>query len=286
MSDVGLLDYFNRLGKRERFSVVLLSIVLLFSIGFRMFWQPYLSEQKKFKNDSQKTLDQMQVIKSEFPDIEAEKKEFAKLRQEYDSVVKEISAYETNIPSVSSVTQLLGEITRRSNGLNMDFESIRQNMEKEKEGYLKLELDMKFTSPYSSIVNYLRRLENLSDYLTVQEILIAQTKEGAPQAKTTLQLSMLLVEKGIDLTVRKEEEAPLPLAIQRDPFVSKKMEKKKEKEFKLSGITWAGKDSTAIINDEVAKIGTQFGEWKITQILPDAVILSDGVETASVTLGR
>lgn len=280
------LDYFNRLGKREKSLFVLLAVILFVSIGYRMFWQPYFSEQKKVKNDLQKTLDQIQLTKSKFPDIEAQRKENANLREDIENAVKEASAYEAHIPSVGSVTQLLGEITRRSDGLSMDFESIRQNMDKEKEGYLKLQLDMKFTSPYSSIVNYLRRLENLSDYLTVQEIEIAQTKEGAPQAKTALQLSMLLIEKGIDLTVSKETETPLPLAIQRDPFVSKRMEKKKAKEFKLSGITWAGKDSTAIINDEVARVGTQIGEWKITQILPDAVMLSDGADTVSVTLGR
>lgn len=280
------LDYFNKLGKRQKALFVLLAVVLFFSIGYRMFWQPYFSEQRKVKNDLQKTQDQIQVIKSKFPDIEMERKENAKLREEIESALKEVSTYEANIPSVGSVSQLLGEITRRSDGLNMDFESIRQDLKREKEGYLRLQLDMKFTSPYSSIVNYLRRLENLSDYLTVQEIGIAQTKEGAPQAKTDLQLSMLLVEKGIDLTVGKEAETPLPLAIQRDPFVSKRMEKKKAKEFKLSGITWAGKDSTAIINDEVARVGTQIGEWKITQILPDAVMLSDGVDTVSVTLGR
>lgn len=286
MNGTGILNYFDRLGKREKILVVLLCVILFGSIGYRMFLQPYLLEQRKFKNDLQKTQDQIQVIKSKFPDIETERKEIEKLRQEYESALKEISNYEVKIPSVGAVSQLLGEMTCRSDGLSVDFESIRQNMDKEKEGYLKLQLDMKFTSPYSSIVNYLRRLENISDYLTVHEIEISQTKEGAPQAKTALELSMLLVEKGIDLTMKKDEEVPLPLAVQRDPFISKKMAKKKEKELKLSGITWAGKDSTAIINDEVARIGTQIGEWKIIQILPDAVILSDGTETVSVTLGR
>lgn len=286
MNGIGALNYFNRLGKRERVGIVLLAVTLFLSIGYRIFWQPSRYEHKKIKSELQKTLDQIQVIKSKFPDIESEKGENAELREDIEDAVREISTYETRIPSVDSVSQLLGEITRRSEGLNMDFESIRQNMQREKEGYLKLQLDVKFTSPYASIVNYLRRLESLSDYLTVEDITVTQTKEGAPQAKTALELSMLLVEKGIDLTVGKETQAPLPLAIQRDPFVSKRMDKGKGKEFKLSGITWAGKGSTAIINDEVVRVGTQIGEWKITQILPDAVVLSDGSETASVTLGR
>ncbi len=285
MNGVAILDYLNRLGKRERALIFFLSVVLFLSIGYRMFWQPYLSQQKKFKNDLQKILNQVQSIKSQFPDTEAAKQENAKLRREYESVLKEISAYEARIPSASSASQLLGGITGRSEGLNMDFESIRQNIEKEKEGYSKLQLNIKFASPYSSIVNYLRRLEKISDYLTVEGIGIAQAKEAGPQTKAELQLSLLLAERGIDLTL-KEEEAPLPLAIQRDPFVSREMKRNVEKDFKLSGITWAGKNSTAIINNEVARVGTQIGEWKVTQILPDAVILSNGVETTSLTLSR
>ncbi len=286
MNGTGILDYFNRLDKRQKSLAVLLCVILFGSIGYSMFLRPHLLEWRKFKNDLQKTQDQIQVVKSKFPDIETDRKEVEELRKEYEGVLKEISNYESKIPSVGAVSRLLGEMTRRSDGLNVDFESIRQNMDKEREGYLKLQLDMKFASPYSSIVNYLHRLEDISDYLIVHEIEISQAKEGAPQAKTALGLSMLLVEKGIDLTIKKDEEVPLPLAVQRDPFVSKKMAQKKGKEFKLSGITAAGKDSTAIINDEVARIGTQIEEWKVTQILPDAVILSDGAETASLTLGR
>ena len=71
------------------------------------------------------------------------------------------------------------------------------------------------------------------------------------------------------------------------PHRAKKVEKKdKSREFKLSGITQAGKDSTAIINDEVVRVGAKLGEWQVVQILPDAVSLSNGSETVSVTLNR
>jgi hypothetical protein len=116
---------------------------------------------------------------------------------------------------------------------------------------------------------------------------ISQTKDGASHSKTNMQVSMLLLEKGVDLSVQGKGQSPEPLVLKMDPFASKKSGKKDGAgNFKLSGITQAGKDSTAIINDEVVKVGAKIGEWKVTQILPDAVTLTDGNDTVSVTLNR
>ncbi|HOX09333.1 MAG TPA: hypothetical protein PLA52_01675, partial [Candidatus Omnitrophota bacterium] len=57
-------------------------------------------------------------------------------------------------------------------------------------------------------------------------------------------------------------------------------------DFKLSGITQAGNDSTAIINDEVVRTGAKIGGWEVTQISKDAVTLTDGNDTVTVTLNR
>lgn len=280
--------YFTKIGKREKILAGVLLVVLFGSLAYRIFGESFFSEQKGFKGSLQKIMDEIASKKAKFPDVKSQERENAKLREDYENTLKQIEDYEAKIPAAGSVSQLLGEITRRAEGLSMDFETIRQDIEREKEGYLKLKLDMKFSAPYSSVVNYLNRLQNLSEYLTVQDIEIAQTKEGGPQSKTNLELSMLLLEKGIDLTVKEKEDTFTPLVIKMDPFTSKRVEKKTEKakDLKLAGITSAGKDSTAIINDEVVKVGGQVGDWKVIQILPDAVTLSDGAETVSLTLNR
>ena len=280
--------YFKKIGKREKILAGAMLVVLLGSLAYRIFGEAYFSEQKAFKSSLQKILDEIASRKAKFPDIKAQEKEVEELRRDYNSVLKQIEDYEAKIPAAGSVSQLLGEITRRAEGLNIDFESIRQDIESEKEGYLKLKLDIKLAAPYSSVVNYLNRLQNLSEYLTVHDIEIAQTKEGAQQSKTNLQLSMLLLEKGIDLTIREKEDTFAPLVIKTDPFISKRIDSKadKAKDLKLAGITSAGMDSTAIINDEVIRVGGQIGDWKVVQILPDAVTLSNGVDTVSLTLNR
>lgn len=282
------MSYFTKIGKREKVLAGILLAVLFGSLAYRIFGAAFFSEQKSFEGSLQKTLDEIASKKAKFPDIKSQEAENKKLREDYDSVLKQIEDLEAKIPAAGSVSQLLGEITRRAEGLNVDFESIRQDINREKEGYLKLKLDMKFSAPYSSVVNYLNRLQNLSEYLTVQDIEIAQTKEGASQSRTNLELSMLLLEKGIDLTVKEKEGAFAPLTVKMDPFISKGAQKKtdKAKDLKLAGITWSGKNSTAIINDEVVKVGGQVGDWEVIQILPGAVTLSDGAETVSLTLNR
>ena len=285
------MTFIGGMGKRRKLLLAALVIVVAGSLIYNVVGKGFFSEQKKVKSELQKVLDDKAKASSDLEEAKAQdkaqQKELSDLQKNYNDALKEIASYEEKIPSAGSVTRLLGEITRRSEGLGMDFESIRQNIEREKEGYLKLKLDVKFSGPYSGVVNYLNRLENLSDYLTVSTIEISQTKEGAPHAKTNMELSMLLLEKGIDLTIKEKEEAPAPLVLKLDPFASKKVEKKdKSREFKLSGITQAGKDSTAIINDEVVRVGAKLGEWQVVQILPDAVSLSNGSETVSVTLNR
>lgn len=291
MDGIGPLEFIKKMGKRERLLLAALVIVVGGSLVYRVVGQGFLSEQNKAKGELQKVLDDKTKASADLEEAKAQdkaqQKELSDLKKNYDNALKEIASNEEKIPSAGSVTQFLGEITHRSEGLGMDFESIRQNIDREKEGYLKLKLDMKFSGSYSSVVNYLNRIENLSPYLSVSSIDISQTKEGAPHAKTDMILSMLLLEKGIDLTTTEKEAPPAPLVLKLDPFVSKKPENKdRSKDFKLSGITGAGKDSTAIINDEVVRAGAKLGEWQVIQIVSDAVTLSNGIETVTVTLNR
>lgn len=272
---------------RKKLLIISIAVVLGGLAAYSLVGQGFYSEQKKVKAELRKIDDEAAKTRDKFPDLKAEERELAELQNSYDGILKDIASYEQKVPSAGSVSKLLGEMTRRSEGLGMDFESIKQNIEREKEGYLVLKLDMKFSGPYASAVNYLNRLQNVSDYLTVPNIEISQTKESAPLSKTSMQVLMLLLEKGMDLVALDGEQVPEQIVLKSDPFASKRAGgKDRSKEFKLSGITQAGKESTAIINDEVVKVGAKIGEWKVVKILPDGVTLSDGAEDVSVTLNR
>lgn len=49
-------------------------------------------------------------------------------------------------------------------------------------------------------------------------------------------------------------------------------------DLKLTGILWDEDNPQAIINDEIREIGQKVGKFKIIEILPEEVIVSDGTE--------
>jgi len=275
------------MGNNRKLIVIVVAAAFAALAGYSLVGRGFVEEQNAVRSELRKIEDETAKTREKFPDIKAQEKELDGLQKSYDSVLKDIAGYEKKIPSAASVSKLLGEMTRRSEGLGMDFDSIRQDIEREKEGYIKLKLDIKFSGPYSSVVNYLNRLQNLSDYLVVSNVEISQSKEGASHSKTNMQVSMLLLEKGADLAAFENARIPEALTLKADPFVSKKPGRKdKAGDFKLSGITQAGSDSTAIINDEVVRTGAKIGGWEVTQISKDAVTLTDGNDIVTVTLNR
>ena len=74
----------------------------------------------------------------------------------------------------------------------------------------------------------------------------------------------------------------------RNIFVSKlkNFVEEEKKELKLEGITYNLEKSTAIINGEVVRIGSQVGNFKIKQILPEGVILTDDAEEYTLEIER
>lgn len=279
------MGYFIRLGKREKVFAGILILVILGAAGYKVFSTQFLHGDK---GALRKILDEIEEKKSRFPDIKSMEIENDRISEEYEDLIEQIRDFETRIPSINAVSRLLGEITQRADGLNMDVDSIRQQIDREAEGYLKLKLNMKFSGSYSNAVNYLNRLQGISEYLIVEEIEIAQTKERTPLVNVDLGISLLLIEKGIDLSIQEKKETSSALQIKTDPFMAKKLfgKKDKTKDLKLAGVTWSGKDATAIINDEVVRVGSQIGEWKVIRIGQDAVMLSDGADEYSITLNR
>lgn len=268
------------LDRDRKFFTGFLGIALCAFLGYRLFWQPALAEHKKAREELRKALEQAGVIRSKFSDIEAEKKEIDRLRQEAEDFLKEIRIEEEGIPSFGSSSNLAGEIAGRAGGLNIDFESLHQTAVKERDGYEKLELKMKFSGPYADIVNYLRRIEGISDYLIIHSAEITQSKKDGAKVLASVGLSIFLGARGAPLVIK--EESPAPVALRRDPFISEKGPEEKDAQFKLSGITWAGEDSTAIIDGRVAARGVKIGKWEVTSISQGAVTLS--CDTQSVTL--
>ncbi len=139
-------------------------------------------------------------------------------------------------------------------------------------------------------------MEQLSAYLNVTDIVIEEMKESGFSGDTavTLVLSTLL-RKDADYSLAKEqgqkkETASNGSSSDQNPFLpqrDKTKEGSKRSKYVLIGITYSGPNSTAIINNEIYRVGDQIeGKWVIKQILPNMVIVKYGRANEVLTLEK
>lgn len=282
---------FNRLQKRQRTLVLFLAAVISFSFYYNAVYKPQSSVLAKVKMELSNVNNRLVKLKSQIPDTQKEKEALNTAKGNLETLKTQLSSLESQLPTTGRIPQLLGELVRQAQGYSIDFVSIRPKTSKEKKEYAELNIEMKFNSTYSDFANYLNRLESLSQFLRATDIAMEEMKDGfRAESDVTLNLAALLGEtEAVKPEEVKELQFAAPLTIERNPFLSKfrpAQEGAKKAEFQLSGIIASGKTPTAIINDEVYRVGDIIGNKKVKQILLNMVILTDGRESTVLTLER
>ena len=171
----------------------------------------------------------------------------------------------------------------------MVFKLIKPITEKDKSDYERLNIEMRFNANYPNLINYLWRLEHLSQFIRTTSLTIEEGKETAVSGlDIKLIISTLIGEGPGDSDLLKSQAVAFkPLDIQRNPFESKGMPAhlaKKSQQYQLSGIISHGKYPTAIINDEVYKVGDRIENGRILEITPKGVVLMEGQESIMLTI--
>jgi Tfp pilus assembly protein PilO len=282
---------FNRLQKRQRTLVLFLAAAILFSFYYNIIFKPQSTALARAKTEWQSINNRLTKLKSQLPDIQKEKESLNGAKRNLETLKTQLSSLELQLPTTGRIPQLLGELVRQAQGYSIDFVSIRPKTSKEKKEYAELIIEMKFNSTYSDFANYLNRLESLSRFLRATDIALEEMKDGfRGESGVTLTLATLLGEAQAPGPGEIKEPAfAAPLSIERNPFLSKfrpAKEGEKKDEFQLSGIISNAKVPTAIINDEVYRVGDIIGNKKVKQILSNMVILTDGRESTVLTLER
>lgn len=280
---------FNRLQKRQRTLALFLAAATLFSFYYNAIYKPQSSALARVKTELANVNNRLLRLKSQIPDIQ--KETLGDAKRNLETLKAQLSSLELQLPTTGRIPQLLGELVRQAQGYSIDFVSIRPKAGREKKKYAELAIEMKFNSTYSDFANYLNRLESLSQFLSASDIAMEEMKDGfRGESDVTLTLATLLGEAEASIPGEiKEPAQPAPLPIERNPFLSKfrpVKEGEKKDEFQLSGIISSAKAPTAIINNEVYRIGDIIGNKKVKQILPNMVILTDGRKSTVLTLER
>lgn len=281
---------FNRLEKRQRTMVLALAATIVFSFYYNAIYKNQSGALRRARAELENVNNSMIKLKSQIPDIDAEKEALNSAKKRLDFLKSQLSSLEAQLPRYGRVPQLLAQLVAEAAGYSIDFVSLKPKTTQEKKDYSQLAIEMKFNAAYPDFVNYLNHLESMSQFLKAGDIMIEEIKDGfRGQLSVTLNFTTLLGEAEF---VKEEEELqkPVPpLTVERSPFLSKfRADRGAEKkdELRLSGIIAGGREPTAIINDEVYRVGDYIGNKRVKQILPNMVVLTDGRQSVVLTLER
>jgi len=286
-----LIQKFNSLKKREKTLVILLAITVAASGFFNIVYKPHRIALNKMKKELALLKDRATEVKAKIPDIAGEQRFLEEERRLAQVLKEELGSLESKLPQQNRLPQLLGELVTQASGYSIDFISIKPIPVEKKKVYASVTIEMKFASGYSDLINYLNRLERISQYLSIATVTMEREKEDAnSRSQVTLTLSTILGEgAGTQETRPKEASLVQPIAIQRDPFVSRseaQPQDEKKQEHHVTGIISRKERSTAIVDGDAYRIGDVVGDKKIKEILPDMVVLSNGVEDTILTMEK
>lgn len=288
----------SRLPRRQKILISLLVLALLFSSYFNKLLKPQLKQLFRLKSELAELNQRILSLKAEIPDVEKERVTLEELKRKNKQLRERLTSLEKELPESYRIPQLLGELAKQAQGLALDFSYIKPKATSSvlEDEYARLDIEMQFNAPYLDFRSYLGQLERLSAYLNITDIVIEQMKEGSFASETTVTLVLsTLLNKGSRpsrvLAPESKEEiflAKEDTSLERNPFVptSKTVSKySRRPKYILSGITFAGSKSTAIINNEIYRVGDLLEKkYPIKQILPNMVIISHGRQTEILML--
>ena len=291
--------YINRLEKRQKFLLSFLILTLLFSLYFNKLLKPQMLKLRHLKLEYSQLEKQVLNLKMQIPSLDKERLLLQDAQKRNKQLQEELTGLEKEVSGSYSITKLLGELARQAGDYNIDFLYIKlKSISKPEmdEEYARLDIEMQFNASYYDFRDYLMRLEGLSVFLNISDIVIEEIKDKGFVGETTvtLLLSTLLSKdapalvSGQPLFVKENVQKKEGGFLERIPFLPDSSWIKKyfkSTKYTLSGITFADSNSTAIINNELYRVGDVLdGKWVIKKILPNMVIISKGRQTETLVL--
>lgn len=284
-----LIERWRHLSRRDQVRLAIGGGLCMLVLAHQHLYRPQAMKLKKARGEWSAARQQVLAMRATLPNLEQERQQLQQETEATALLKQEIEGVEKDLISRGELGRLLGELARQGEGLQVAFESIKQHV-KEDPQRPAVVIDATFKSSYEDLVNYLRRVEQLSPFLRIARLEVAEPQEGPrslADMRLTVQTPLRLASEGegsgVALTTGRMPP-PEKVSVRRSPFASRRRpgDDAMDKTLKVTGITWRGEASTAIINDEVVQIGDKLGELTVQQILPDTVILSDGMESYAV----
>ncbi|HNX91594.1 MAG TPA: type 4a pilus biogenesis protein PilO [Candidatus Omnitrophota bacterium] len=283
---------FNSLDQRQKMLVAVLTGVILFSVFYNGIYKPQNAKLTVLNFELSSLKKKLANVRAQSPDLSKEKATVKELHAKLESLHKQLGDLEAELPAQASVPELLGDLVGEAEGYSVDFLSIKPKKDKGYDKYGMLNIDMRLGSGYSDFVNYLSRLESFSKFLDATSIVIEESKENRGRfSDISLSLAILLGEGSMGSGAVREKKVKNTgtVDVSRNPFVSKfrtDISEGDKAKYKIYGIAAGGDNPTAIINNDVYRIGDKLDGMRVKAITPDEVVLEDGGTEVVVKLDR
>jgi len=277
---------FKKMGTKKKNIIIGLAIAIVFNLYIQVIHKPLSGRIRKYRFQIEKSESRLSRLRKEFPQVNEERRNINALDTECERLLEEIAGMGKNLPSKKDASQLLGVLTKQAKDIKLI--SVRQKLDSGEE-YSRIFFELRFNSPYKNTINYISKLESISPFLVIEELSISEPKGKRKEGgmSTRLLLSTLLGEIPATESIKAKETAGA-IEVARDIFISKAKPASivRKVELKLDGITYDPRTPTAIINGEVARIGSEVGNFTVKEIRYDMVILTDGVEDHILSIER
>lgn len=278
------LNYYKKLNRKEKILAAAFISVVFISIYMKVIYGPLSRGITEYRLQAKDLGNRLEEKGLKLPNEENKRENLAALVEEKEAYAKKLEEFKSKMPSRGSTSGLIGEFSRQAKGIELI--SLRQRIEaKEKQPHLFIE--MKFEAPYKQSVNYINRLETISPLLKVTKAELSSPDKSGSQVISQLVFSIPLASSGTGAKFEAKEAEPLSFS-EKNIFGLAKIEAKEEKanDFQLDGITFHFRKPTAIINGEVVAIDNKVDGFRVKEILPKSVILTDGQQDYSLVIKK
>ena len=212
-----------------------------------------------------------------------------------------------NLSPRKGIPELLEQINRMGNEMNIRFVAIKPLDEEEAAGYRKYPFLIETRAAYPELVNFVNRVEN-GMHLSLNKLRIELDPKDASIHRLQFELNIFELNDDLDFGPGVSADIMSPLskrmelvAVSRDPFSPKQAtqvaqlpkppkpakavtKKRKWRRLDLMGIMEVAGQRVAIINDKIVRPGEVIHKQRVERIEKDHVIIMKGNEQYSLFL--
>ncbi len=273
---------------------ILVTIVILLGVFFvATLYYPTRKKAKRFAT-------RRAMVEAQFENSSARQAQEKGEREILDVISRDVNFFKKrNLSAKSGIPDLLEQINRMGNRMNIRFVAVKPLDAQEGPAYQRYPFLIETRAAYAELVNFVHRIEN-GLRLSLNDLRIESDEKDPSMHRLQFTLNILELKDELPVELAEKEGVPLVdmdlVAVHRDPFAPPKAtvaspapekpkptkpaaKKGRRPRLVLMGIMDIAGKRIAIINNKILRQGEMIQRRRIKQIEDDHVILEKGDES-------